>query len=202
MANGVPFSQKGDGKLLFFQEFLKHPLQIGSVIPSSRYLEKRVINMAEVKYCNIIVELGSGTGGTTRAILAAMPKDAKLLSIEINPQFHKTVKNIKDKRLIAHHGSAAELGNILLEYDLPKPQAVISGIPFSTMPQDLGKRIILEIAENLAPDGRFVAYQFSKRVIYLCNPILGPCKKTMEILNIPPMRIFRWDKNGGPRNYV
>lgn len=195
MINGNRLSTKKE-KLLFFQEFLKHPLQIGSVIPSSHYLEKKVLHMAEIPSCNTVVELGSGTGGTTQAILNALPPEAKLLSIEINPQFHKTVKQIKDKRLIAHLGSAVELGNILRQYNISQPDAIISGIPFSTMPEDLGKKIILEIARNLAHNGCFVAYQFSSKVFHLCNPVLGPCKKTLEILNIPPMHVYRWNKNG------
>ena len=196
MANGLLNPIKRDEKLIFFKQFLKHPLQIGSVIPSSPYLERRVLEMAEVHKCKTVVELGSGTGGTTRAILACMPEDATLLSIEINPRFHNIVKSIEDPRLIAHLGSAAELGDILDEYKLPNPDAVISGIPFSTMPEELGKNIVFEIARCLAHGGRFVAYQFSSKVSHLCNPVLGPCKKTMEVLNIPPMRVYRWEKNG------
>ena len=196
MANGLLSPLKKDEKLIFFKQFLKHPLQIGSVIPSSPYLERRVLEMAEVHKCTTVVELGSGTGGTTKAILACMPQDATLLSIEINPRFHNIVRTIGDKRLIAHLGSAADLGAILDHYGLPNPDAIISGIPFSTMPEKLGKDIVFEIARCLAHGGRFVAYQFSSKVSQLCNPVLGPCRKSMEILNIPPMRVYRWEKNG------
>ena len=196
MTNGLLDPLKGDEKLIFFKQFLKHPFQIGSVIPSSPYLERRVLEMAEVHRCKTVVELGSGTGGTTRAILARMPENGTLLSIEINPRFHNMVKKIEDARLRAHLGSAADLGSILDQYGLPNPDAVISGIPFSTMPEELGKNIIFEIARCLAHGGRFVAYQFSGKVSSLCNPVLGPCKKCLEILNIPPMRIYRWEKNG------
>ena len=30
-------------RAIFFREFLRHPRQIGSVVPSSRFLEKRVV---------------------------------------------------------------------------------------------------------------------------------------------------------------
>ncbi len=189
--------QTNKEKILFFKQFLRHPLQIGSIIPSSQYLERRILDMAEVESCKTVVELGSGTGGTTKAILSAMPKDARLLSIEINPRFHRIVKRrINDKRLIAHLGSAAELSAILNEHGLSQPEAVISGIPFSTMPEELGRQIILEIAKSLSHGGKFVAYQFSSKVYQLCTPVLGPCKRTMEILNLPPMKVYRWEKNG------
>ncbi len=188
---------KNKSRFFFFQQFLRHPKEIGSVIPSSSYLERRIIEMAEVHSCSTVVELGSGTGGTTRAILRALPKYGRLLSIEINPRFHEITKAIGDSRLIAHHGSAAELGEILAHYGLPAPDAVISGIPFSTMPEELGRLIIRQISENLAPHGRFVAYQFNPKVYHLCTPVMGECKSKLEVLNIPPMRVYRWEKRNG-----
>ena len=88
MSNAKPVGSLLDGRFAFFQEFLKHPRQIGSIIPSSRFLEQRILDAAGIAEVKTVVELGSGTGGTTRAILRAMPQHAKLLSIEINPHFH------------------------------------------------------------------------------------------------------------------
>ena len=183
-----------NGRLTFFQEFLKHPLQVGSIIPSSRFLERCIIEAAVIDSANTIVELGSGTGGTTRAILDAMPKDARLLSIEINPHFHTLVSGIEDERLIAHLGSACELKTIISMYGLDAPEVVISGIPFSTMNNSDGAQVIAAISSQLAPNGRFVAYQVSRQVATLCRPILGPERVAMELLNIPPMRVFQWEK--------
>ena len=181
----------------FFQEFLKHPLQIGSVIPSSRFLEQRVVDTAKVKSARFIVELGPGIGGITRAVLAAAGPDFKLLSIEINPNFHAFIRNIRDDRLIAHLGDALELGKIMEHYGLDSPDAVISGIPFSTMSEECGSRIIKSIFSVLEPGGRFVAYQLSRRVISLCKPVMGEGEVVLEFLNIPPMRVCCWRKNNG-----
>ena len=133
MSNTKPGCSRMDGRFLFFQEYLKHPLQIASIIPSSRFLERRVLEAAGISSVKTIVELGSGTGGTTRAILRAMPQDASLLSIEINPHFNALVSSIEDDRLIAHLGSACSLKEIISMYGLGSPEVVISGIPFSTM---------------------------------------------------------------------
>jgi len=184
------------GHLSFFKEFLKHPLQIGSVIPSSRFLERRILEAAEVASAKTIVELGSGTGGTTQAILQAMSPSAKLLSIEINPNLYSMIANIEDERLIAHLGSACELEEILLHYRLGAPDAVISGIPFSTMPHDIGCQVVEAVSMNLAYNGRFVAYQVSDRVATLCRPYLGSEQMDFEFINIPPVRVYQWKKNG------
>ena len=183
-----------NGRFAFFQEFLKHPFQIGSIIPSSRFLEQRILGASAIASATTVVELGSGTGGTTRAILGAMPKHARLLSIEINPHFHSLVNDIEDERLIAHLGSACELKTIISNYGLDAPDVVISGIPFSTMSNNDGSQVIDAISSQLAPNGRFVAYQVSGQVATLCRPVLGPGQMAMELLNIPPMRDYRWEK--------
>ncbi len=186
-----------NGCLFFFQEFLKHPFQIGSVIPSSQALIKRVIETARVDSVKTIVELGPGTGCTTKAILENMKPDARLISIEINPNFYSIISQIPDSRLIAHHGDARKLKQILSSHNLGAPEAVISGIPFSTMGDECGSQIIKAIHEVLAPGGRFVAYQLSKKVISLCSPVMGKEKVQLEFMNIPPMRVCCWEKGNG-----
>lgn len=184
-------------RVVFFQEFLKHPKQVASIVPSSRFLERRVVEVAGVRSAETIVELGSGTGGTTRAMLRAMRPHAKLLSIEVNPHFHTSLGRIDDPRLIAHNGSADELVNTLSLYGLDAPDAVISGIPFSKIKSLSASRILAAISSALAPGGRFVAYQLHNRVESLCRPYFGPGQTEVELLNIPPLRVYSWEKQAG-----
>jgi phosphatidylethanolamine/phosphatidyl-N-methylethanolamine N-methyltransferase len=186
-----------DGRLLFISQFFRHPMQVASLVPSSRFLMSRVLAAAAVERAGLVVELGPGTGGTTRAILGALPPDGRLLSIELNPRLHRLVQAIPDRRLIAHRGSACELSAVLAAHGFGAADAVVSGIPFSTMPRIVGARTAAAIAECLAADGRFVAYQASARVAELCRPHLGTPRVDTELLNIPPMRVFRWERTGG-----
>lgn len=185
---------RSNGHWAFFSQFLKNPRQIGSIIPSSRYLEARIMAAAKVAEAGTIVELGPGTGGTSAAILRSMGPRARLLSIEINAQCFAHVKRIRDPRFIAHYGSAADLQSILVQYDLPAPEAIISGIPFSTMTRAEGADIMQAIAAALAPGGRFVAYQVNRRVGELGDAALGKGEVAVEYLNIPPLRVFTWHK--------
>jgi phosphatidylethanolamine/phosphatidyl-N-methylethanolamine N-methyltransferase len=128
-------------------------------------------------------------------ILKAMAQHSVLLSIEINPHLHTLVSRIDDDRLIAHFGNANELSEILTKYGLNGPEVLISGIPFSTMGKNSGSQILETISSVLAPGGRFEAYQVSKRVANLCQPILGPGQMEVELINIPPLRVYRWEKS-------
>ncbi len=195
MSSATLFHALKDGRLIFLREFLKHPVQLGTFVQSSRFLEHRVVEAADVGSARTIVELGPGTGGTTLAILRAMTNHARLLSIEINPSFHAFLSRLEDDRLIAHLGNALRLNEIISMYGLEPPEVVVSGIPFSTMSYAAGSQIVQTIFEALAPKGRLVAYQVNKRIASLCRPILGEGRVKVEFFNIPPQRVYRWDKN-------
>lgn len=184
-----------DDRIAFLQGFLKEPQQVGSIIPSSRFLEQRLVEITQVAEARTVVELGPGTGGTTRKLLKAMRPDAKLVAIEINPDFLPILRKIDDPRLIVHAGNALDLEKTIEEYDLEAPDVVLSGIPFSTLKRDLGERILRSVFDALAPEGLFVAYQLRDRVESLSRPIFGPAQVSVELLNIPPMRVYRWQKN-------
>ena len=182
-----------DKRLAFLQGFLRQPQQVGSVIPSSRFLERRLVRLGEVARARVAVELGPGTGGTTRAMLRALPEHAKLLAIEINAEFAAMLREeCADPRLIVHQGSAEHIRETLAAHGLREADVVISGIPFSTMSDALGERILREVRDTLAPGGCFVAYQFRDRVATLGRGILGHPEVDIEPLNVPPVRVYRW----------
>ncbi len=196
MAAAARRSDRADPRLLFLQGFFKRPREVGSIIPSSRFLERRVVRFAGVDAARTLVELGPGTGGTTRAILRAMRTDAKLLAIEINPRFAQLLRQtVADTRLCVYEGSATDLSDALRLFELSAPDLVLSGIPFSTMPRDIALAILRAVHQALAADGRFVAYQVRDRVELLGRQVFGPARVETELLNLPPMRVFGFGKS-------
>jgi len=183
-----------DHRFAFLQGFLTKPKEVGSIIPSSRFLERRVVRATGASDAKLIVELGPGTGGTTRALLRSMGPDARLLAIEINPRFVALLRRINDPRLIVHQGSAAEIGATLDQHELPTPDVIVSGIPFSTMTVGIGREILHSVHDALHAGGRFVAYQVRDRVESLGREVFGRGRKQTEILNVPPMRVYHWEK--------
>ena len=186
-----------DDRLAFFQGFIKRPKEVGSIIPSSRFLERRIIRSAEVSRAKLVVELGPGTGGTTRALLCAMRPEARLLAIEINPRFATLLGQSGDPRLTVHQGSATEITQALRHHELGTPDVILSGIPFSTMTRHVGRQILRSVHDSLASGGIFIAYQVRDRVKNLGHEVFGHAHVQTEILNVPPMRIYRWEK-GSP----
>lgn len=182
-------------KIGFLRGFLRHPAQVGSVWPSSPALEQRLVAQAGIASARLVVELGPGTGGTTTALLQALPAAGRLLAVELDPQFHHhLVHSQQDHRLLLEHASAEQLEELLAARRLPPPDAIVSGIPFSTLSPAVAGGIAAMVARCLAPGGRFVAYQVRAHVERYASPHLGPAQRHWEWRNIPPVRVFSWTR--------
>jgi phospholipid N-methyltransferase len=72
---------------------------------------------------------------------------------------------------------------------------IVSGIPFSTMTMPIGRDILRSVYDALEPGGAFVAYQVRDRVHTLGREVFGRARVQTELLNVPPMRIYRWEKH-------
>src|SRR5713101_4494982 len=73
--------------LLFARNFFRHPRMLGSIVPSSRFLIKQLLEPIDWAQARVIVEYGPGVGGITAEILRRMRPDASLIAIETNPEF-------------------------------------------------------------------------------------------------------------------
>lgn len=193
-SGNLSFGQVRD-RFEFLRGFLRNPAQVGSVIPSSHHLEQRLVRSARIGEARTVVELGPGTGGTTAALLQAMRPAARLLAIELDSVFHRHLcASRRDPRLAVELGSAERLEQFLATHRMAAPDAIVSGIPFSTMPAEVSDRIAAAVAKVLAPGGRFVAYQVRANVAGFVTPYLGQPETEWEAINIPPVRVFTWIK--------
>ncbi len=59
-------------KLFLTLEFIKKPLVIGTITPSSKKLAKRVMERIDFSSAETIVEYGPGTGVFTKEIIASI----------------------------------------------------------------------------------------------------------------------------------
>ena len=86
-------AEGGSNALLFFRRWLANPLQMGSVIPSSPALCRRIAALVERKPDEVVVELGAGTGVVSRALLAAGVPAEKLVVVEIVPEMAEHLRD-------------------------------------------------------------------------------------------------------------
>jgi len=181
---------------LFLKHAIKSPMQVAYFMPSSPWLIEQVAKCAHLHDAKHIMELGPGTGGTTKGILKYMQDDASLISVEINQKFIDHMeKTIDDKRLSISNKGAQNLTEIMQDHDWDSADVIISGIPFSTLPKGMDRAIMQSIYDSLKPGGIFLAYQLRDHVSKLAVPFFGDHTfKKVEFKNFPPMRIYTWMK--------
>lgn len=178
-------------RFLFARNFFKHPLMLGSLIPSSRYLVERLLRQIDWRNTRVIVEYGPGVGTFTREILRRMRSDATLVVFETNEDFVQYLQeSLPDPRLHVLHESAGEVGAVLERLGCGPADYAISGIPFSTMPEELRESILRATHAGLGPEGRFLVYQFSAKVFEDLRKIFQRVERDFEPLNVLPACLF------------
>ncbi len=176
---------------LFFREFLRHPVMVGSIIPSSRACIDRMLRAVDWEKTKVFVEYGPGVGTFTRTVLERMAPDATLVVIDTNAAFIDHLgRTIQDSRLQRCHGSAAEVRPILAGLGFDHADYVLSGLPFSTLPPGVGDTIAAETAAALRPGGAFLVYQFNPRVRHFLTPHFDRIDDDFEPMNIPPCQLW------------
>jgi phospholipid N-methyltransferase len=175
----------------FLRGFLKHPVMVGSIIPSSRVLIEKMLSRVDWENTQLFVEYGPGVGTFTRPILEHLRDDATLLTIDTNPDFTKYLKeSIDDPRLVAVNGSAADVEKILADRGFDKADYVLSGLPFSTLPPGVGDAIAEATAKVIRKGGAFLVYQFSPKVRDFIAPHFERIDRGFEWVNVPPATLF------------
>jgi phospholipid N-methyltransferase len=186
----ISIGRSGDA-LLFARNFFRYPRMLGSMIPSSRFLIRKLLQEIDWARARVIVEYGPGIGGITTEILRKMRPDANLIAIETNPQFVHLLRSLPtDDRLCIVEASAESVIEILRQHRHEMASYIISGIPFSTMPAPVRDRILRETFAALEPGGCFLVYQFSTRILRDLERIFGYVRRKFELLNILPAHLF------------
>ena len=145
--------------LLFWREFLRHPTQIGALVPTSEGLVQAMLQGAQVSQAQVIVEFGAGTGSFTKEIVKAKAPDSRFLAIELNPHLAQTLQSQLPQIDVCCE-SAANLPQLLQERNLKQVDTIISTLPWSAFDDQLQSQLLAPACKSLAPGGRFatVAY--------------------------------------------
>lgn len=148
--------RQGSERFAFFRAWLANPLRVASIVPSSARLAAAITREVSAA-TGPILELGSGTGVFTRALLARGIEEEDLVLVESGPEFHGALRQqFPRARLLGI--DAAMLRSTPL-FDKRKAGAAISGLPLLAMPTRKVAAILLGVFEQLEDGGAL--YQFT-----------------------------------------
>jgi phospholipid N-methyltransferase len=176
---------------VFFKGFLKHPVMVGSIIPSSNRTITKMLAPVNWDECRLFVEYGPGVGTFCRPVLERLRGDGMLLVIDTNPDFIEYLRRtIRDSRFVAVNGSAADVEAIVKAHGHDHADYVLSGLPFSTLPDGVGPEIAAATHRVLRTGGAFLVYQFNARARDFMAKHFRHIDQGFEAWNVLPCRLF------------
>ena len=149
-----------DETRLFLKLWLKRPYSIGTLVPSSQALATALAREVPRPVALPIVELGGGTGAVTRALLdSAIPRD-KLIVVELEQVFHQMLVE-RFPGVSVLQGDAGELTSLLRRHGAGQVGAVVSSLPFASMPRAMVQKIVEESLAVLAPGAPLIQFTYT-----------------------------------------
>lgn len=176
---------------VFFRGFVEHPKMVGSIIPSSGFTIDKMLAPVKWNECRLFVEYGPGVGTFCRPVLERLRGDGSLIVIDTNPLYVEYLrKTIRDSRFSAVLGSAADVEQIVRAHGHDNADYVLSGLPFSTLPDGVGPEIAAATHRVLRPGGAFLVYQFSLKARDYMAEHFARIEQGFELMNVLPCRLF------------
>lgn len=176
---------------VFIEGFIRHPVMVGSIIPSSRFTIAKMLSRVKWSECKLFVEYGPGVGTFCRPVLDRLSRDGALIVIDTNPLYIEYLRRtITDSRFTAVLGSAADVEDIVRAHGHDHADYVLSGLPFSTLPEGVGPAIAAATHRVIRPGGAFLVYQFSTRARDFMARHFTRIDKDFEPLNVLPCHLF------------
>ncbi len=176
---------------VFFEGFLEHPVMVGSIIPSSRFTIRKMLAPVDWKACKVFVEYGPGVGTFCRPVLERLRRDGQLIVIDTNPLFIDYLRStITDSRFSAVLGSAADVEEIVRAHGHDHADYVLSGLPFSTLPDGVGPAIAAATHRVLRDGGAFLVYQFTAKARDFMAKHFTHIDSGFEALNVLPCFLY------------
>ena len=176
---------------MFFRGFLKHPVMVGAVAPSSKALINDMLSRVDWANTKVFVEYGPGVGTFCQHILDRLAPDAQLIAIDTNPDFVAYLReDIRDPRFSVVNGSAADVAAIVADHGYASADYILSGLPFSTLPPGVGDQIAAATHRVIRPGGAFLVYQYHPKVRNFFTPYFERIDHKMSWWNLPPAQLF------------
>ena len=172
----------------FARRFASDPLSIGSIAPSSRWLAARMA--AELDGCSRILELGSGCGAITSALLG-IPGLEELRASEIDgamvAEFSRRHPEVRIDAVCASEAIA----HACLDWT-GRHWGMASSIPFRAIPSDVAETLSAAMRTALLQGGAEIMAQYSYAPIepFVPGDGLEWTLASVEFRNAPPA--FVW----------
>ena len=176
---------------MFFRRWMDNPLLMGSVIPSSPALCRRLVAQVRRAPDEAVVELGAGTGVVSRALLESGVPPERLFVVEIVPAMAQHLRRVLPGANVIE-GDARALPELIPAHWHGRIGSVICGIPMVLLPLAEQRRLV-DAIDAVAPGRGFLHFSYC-----VTSPLPAPKlrlagnRAAWTPLNFPPASVWRY----------
>jgi phospholipid N-methyltransferase len=184
----------------FLHAFLKNPTKVGAITPSSPELAQKMLKGIVPNEENIVLELGVGTGAITKYLQEILPNGKSYLGIELDRSLVKSLKkNYRDLEFIC--GNATDTFSIHQKSGFGKVGYIICCLPFVSLPNEVGEKILLEIDKFMQAGCTFRTFQYAHGYYFpsaiklreFMRDRYGKAQRSkLVVKNVPPAYTLTW----------
>lgn len=176
---------------MFFRRWLANPLQMGSIVPSSAALCRRIVGQVRRTPDEAVIELGAGTGVVSRALLAAGLPAERLFVVEIVPEMAEHLRRTLPGAQVIE-GDARLLPDLIPAAWHGRIGSVVCGIPLVLLPFAEQRRF-LDAIEAVAPGRGFLHFSYcATSPLPARRHALAARREAWTPLNFPPASVWRY----------
>lgn len=186
--------------LQFLQAFLKNPLKVGAIAPSSPELTAEMLQGIEPDEDNIVLELGVGTGAIPKYLKDVIPSRDAYLGIEIDKGLVKSLNRTFPTMNIIQ-GNAADAYSLHAKSGLGKVRYVVCCLPFVFLPKEVSDSVLEEITKFMDEGCELRMFQYAhgyflppavKLREYLKDRYGRTRRSPLVLKNFPPAFTLTW----------
>lgn len=178
--------------LSFFQAWLKNPLRVAAIAPSSRSLANLITSEIS-QDTGPVIELGPGTGAFTRALIARGVRQEDFALIEFGAEFAPAL-DFHYPRARTLRMDASRLRTVDL-FDGRQAGAVVSGLPLLSIPPRKVIAILTGAFRKMRADGALYQFTYGPRCPVphrlLDHFGLEATRIGGTLANLPPAAVYR-----------
>lgn len=182
----------------FLAAWMRSPKGMGAILPSSRTLARAMVAQIDRDVPGVIIELGAGTGVMTNALLQSGIDPERLLIIERDKHLHSILSEHFDGLNIVCE-DAMNLDKVLERNGITEVCAIISSLPFMTIPKPIGHVIQGQMAKVINDKSSIIQFTYGVQ-----SPIskkqqqkvqLTSKRSRIVVTNVPPAHVWVYRKN-------
>lgn len=187
--------------IVFLREFVRDPVTLGAVAPSSPALARLMVEASEIQPGHVVVELGAGTGPMTAELVKQHPANPLLCLEPVGVLASALRERFPDVRVEERY--LQDLPELLVGWGHPRVDRFVSSLPWAIWSPEIQDACFAAILATIQPDGRLVTFQYlhstvlpaAKRFRATLDRHFGAVRTTrVAWANLPPAFVFVCDQ--------